>query len=125
MHIGGLKRLDVDLDNLLGGVLLARSKGVDALLLVELAALELLGAPVLKRHDRGNLGQKAIAPNLAGLVHAVHQLDICQRARLLELEGDVHILNGNDVILAFPLELERALALVAVVVLDAIEQRAV
>ena len=125
MHVWGLKRLDVDPHDLLGGVLLARGKGVDTLFLVEFAALELLSASILERHDRGDLRQNAIAPDLAGLVHAVHQLDIRQCAGLFEFKGDIHVLDGHDVILATPLKLERALALAAVVVLDAIEQRAV
>ena len=118
----GLEHVDVNAVDLLGGVLRARRERVHGRGGIELAALEDLLGAVLKEDRRLELLDEAVARHGAARVLAVDDLDVVERAVLLEVEVQRHR-RGNDVGLGGPLELERSGTGVAVVELHAVEQR--
>ena len=106
------QRLDFNLGDPLGLVRLGDHKVVHRLIRGEIAVLELLRGAVLKGDDR----LKAVDRAVGGL-GAVVELDVLERARLLELEGEVRgqadlLIEGLSV--QEPLELELAVVVLVV-----------
>ena len=108
----GGQRLDLDLGDLLGLVGVGDDEVVHRLVRGEVVALELLRGAVREGDDR----LKAVDGAVGGLGTVV-ELDVLERARLLELEGEVRgqadlLIEGLGV--QEPLELELAIVVLVV-----------
>ena len=118
----GLERLNVDLLDLLVRILRRRREHVLCPHGVIFAAAELLRA-VLERDRRRDLLHEAVAIHFALGIATVDKLHILERARLLELERDLHAVDGHHIGCRGPLELEAAGTRAAVMILNTVEQR--